>query len=90
MSKKGNTTNTIWGIILIVMGLAFLADQFTVFNFGRVIGFAWPLLLAGLGIYLIVKNPSRPVDGVVLLVLGGIFLLGEVKGQAIFGGVEIK
>jgi hypothetical protein len=42
-------------IVLIALGLLFLLGQMNIFN-GRLMEFAWPLLLIGLGVWLIVRR----------------------------------
>jgi hypothetical protein len=42
-------------VILIALGLLFLLGQLDIFN-GRMFEFAWPVLLIGLGIWLIVRR----------------------------------
>jgi TM2 domain-containing membrane protein YozV len=42
-------------IVLIALGLLFLLGQLNIFN-GRLMEFAWPLLLIGLGVWLIVRR----------------------------------
>lgn len=75
--ENKNTTNIFWGVVLIILGFAFLADQFTVFNFGKVIGVAWPLILTGLGVYMLTKHPKSR-GAYVLIFLGLIFFIGSV------------
>jgi hypothetical protein len=41
--------------VLIALGLIFLLDRFDIFN-GRLGEFAWPLVLIGLGAWLIVRR----------------------------------
>jgi hypothetical protein len=48
----------IGAIVLIGLGLLFLLDQLDIFN-GRLIEFSWPLLLIGLGVWLIVRRRWR-------------------------------
>ncbi len=45
----------IGAIVLIALGLLFLLGQLDVFN-GRLMGYAWPLLLIALGVWLIVRR----------------------------------
>ncbi len=59
------------GIILIFVGFLFLLDSLNMVHFGHLISNWWPLVLIIIG--LIKLNDSKPA-GVLLLVLGGIFL----------------
>ena len=68
--------NLVWGIILILVGGAFLLNQFFPALFG---GFSWPWILVGLGVIftlasLIGRVGGLMIPGIILLGLGGIFL----------------
>lgn len=68
--------NIVWGIILILLGGAFLVNQLFPDLFG---GFGWPWILIALGgIFTIASLVSRTggllVPGLILLGLGGIFI----------------
>jgi len=52
----------IGAIILIALGVLFLLEQFDIFS-GRVFEFAWPVLLIGLGIWLIVRRIGESQGG---------------------------
>lgn len=65
----------IFGIILIFLGIAFLADQFLIFSFGRMISLLWPMIFLELGVWVFVRNTARPMGGILLIGLGGIFLI---------------
>lgn len=71
--KRSNLT---WGIILILLGAAFLVNQFFPNLFFSGIGWPWILLLIG-GIFtvggFIGRNGGMLIPGFVLLTLGGIF-----------------
>ena len=49
-------------IVLIALGLLFLLGQMDIFS-GRVLEFAWPLLLIGLGVWLIVRRLGQTQGG---------------------------
>jgi len=42
-------------VILIALGALFLLDRFDIFS-GRVFEFSWPVVLIGLGVWLIVRR----------------------------------
>jgi predicted membrane protein len=69
--------NYITGGILIFLGVAFLLDQFTPFSFGNVLGLVWPLILFGIGLYLVTSSSKKA--GLILIALGGIFFIGNLE-----------
>ncbi|MFW5720478.1 MAG: LiaI-LiaF-like domain-containing protein [Candidatus Dojkabacteria bacterium] len=69
--------NYITGGILIFLGVAFLLDQFTPFSFGNVLGLVWPLILCGIGLYLVTSSSKKA--GLILIALGGIFFIGNLE-----------
>lgn len=65
-----------WGVLLILLGLGFLANQMFPDLFAR---FAWPWLLVALGgvftlMALVTRAGGMLIPGLILLGLGGIFL----------------
>lgn len=73
----------VWGVILILLGLGFLAYQLFPDVFA---GFAWPWLLVALGVVFVVmslltRTGGTMIPGVVLLGLGGIFLYQTRTGD---------
>ncbi len=65
------------GILLILFGLVFLADQLGFLSSGQVIARWWPLLLVIAGLLQIVEKRSV-FGGVVLVALGGVFQLSNL------------
>ncbi len=65
------------GILLILFGLVFLADQMHFLSSGQVIARWWPMLLVIAGALQIVEKRSV-FGGVVLLVLGAVFQLSNL------------
>jgi lia operon protein LiaF len=56
-----NNSNLVWGIILIVIGLVFLLDNYDVVSAREVVSTYWPLVLVLLGIHLIWRsNREKP------------------------------
>lgn len=75
--------NVIWGIILILAGVAFLLGQLFPGLFGW---FSWPWILLGLGVVftigsLITRAGGMMIAGLVNLGLGGIFLYQNATGD---------
>jgi ABC-type nickel/cobalt efflux system permease component RcnA len=52
----------IGAIVLIALGLLFLLGQMNIFN-GRLMEYTWPLLLIGLGVWLIVRRLGESQGG---------------------------
>jgi hypothetical protein len=52
----------IGAVILIGLGLCFLLGQLDVFS-GRVFEFAWPLMLIGLGLWMVVRHMQGTQGG---------------------------
>lgn len=46
----------LWGGILVAMGVLFLLDNLGIFSIASVLRFWWPLILIGLGLYLILMR----------------------------------
>lgn len=72
-----------WGVLLILLGLGFLANQMFPDLFA---GFAWPWLLVALGAIFVVmslltRSGGTMVPGTILLGLGGIFLYQTRTGD---------
>ena len=65
------------GILLILFGLVFLADQLGYLSSGQVIARWWPMLLVIAGVLQIVEKRSV-FGGLVLLLLGGVFQLSNL------------
>ena len=61
------------GVILIALGVLFLADKFFYINFSSFFRTWWPMLLIGFGLLQLVSRPHRPVGGLVLITIGTIF-----------------
>lgn len=52
-----NRENTFWGLILVIVGVLFLADNLGIISFS--FNLLWPLLIVGLGIYILLgRNQS--------------------------------
>ncbi|MFE5324294.1 hypothetical protein ACFQ88_37155 [Paenibacillus sp. NPDC056579] len=64
-------------LLLISFGAIILLNKFG-FHMGHIMGYLFPLAIAGLG-WLGIKN-GRTVIGWILLVFGGLILLGKLSG----------
>ncbi|MCC6190000.1 MAG: hypothetical protein IT318_13275 [Anaerolineales bacterium] len=72
-----NRNALFWGTVLILLGLAFLLNNFNVIP-GQFIAW-WPLLVMGTGLWLVAQTLPRRrggglVGGILLLALGGYWL----------------
>lgn len=75
--------NIVWGVLLILLGLGFLAYQWFPERFS---GFGWPWILVALGaVFLVMSLLTRTggtmVPAAILLGLGGIFLYQSRTGN---------
>jgi predicted membrane protein len=69
------TGRLVAGLMILGLGVVFLLDNFEIIDAGRVFDW-WPLLLIGVGIsHLLQREPGRRGWGMVLVAVGGFFLL---------------
>jgi hypothetical protein len=66
------------GILLVVLGALFLADQFHVLSFGNLFARWWPALLVLAGILNLVERPAKVFAPVVMIVVGVAVLLSKL------------
>lgn len=64
---------SILGIILILLGLGFLLDQFNIISFNSIISMYWPVVLIILGVVGFLKKNASKIINVLLIVLGILF-----------------
>lgn len=73
------SNNYITGIVLILLGVLFLIQQFTdFFSIGFIFQLLWPSLFILGGILAIVNDPRRPFWGIILTMVGLTILTGIV------------
>jgi hypothetical protein len=58
------------GILLVVLGALFLADQFHVLSFGTLFARWWPALLILAGVLNLVERPAKVFAPVVMIIVG--------------------
>lgn len=67
-----------FGIILILLGLGFLADQLGYFELGEIISTYWPLLLIVAGLTGLFDRKSSKIGNLIVLALGILFQLNRL------------
>jgi predicted membrane protein len=78
MQRQRRSGPPVAGLLLILLGVLFLADQFSFLNFGRIVATWWPVVLILIGLSHLAQ-PGRPHgSGIVLVLLGGAFLLATL------------
>lgn len=78
MNKK------IWGLILIVVGIAIVGNQMNMFDFR--IAIYWPSILIFIGLSYIFNRDSSRTTGIILILIGGIM---QMKNLGIINQVNI-
>ena len=77
--KEPGKGKSIAGMILLVIGGLLLFKQFTYFFLPDWL-ISWPLFLIVIGVYLGAKNNFRNSSGVIMIIIGTAFLLGDIPG----------
>lgn len=71
MNERDNSwRNLLPGMVLVALGVLFLADKFYFINFYWYFRTWWPLLLIGFGVLSLLNHPHRPVGPFVLITIG--------------------
>ncbi len=71
-------SNPIWvGLFLIALGILFLGNTYNIFHLGHIISDWWPLILIGIGLYKFNKHERS--GGIVMIIIGSLFLLSELN-----------
>ena len=66
------------GILLVLLGALFLADQFGVLSFGLVFARWWPALLILAGVLNLLERPSSVMAPVLMITVGVAVLLSKL------------
>src|SRR5262245_21779451 len=66
------------GILLVLLGGLFLADQFHVLSFGTVFSRWWPALLVLAGVLNLLERPSSIMAPVIMITVGVAVLLSQL------------
>lgn len=59
-----------WGIILIIIGVGLLLDQFEIISFGRMFKLYWPSILILIGLINLFNKDSSKLGDLILIVIG--------------------
>jgi len=80
-NEKPNRSNSkvVAGTILVIVGLIFLGREFSDFFFPSWL-ISWPMWLIAWGLYLGAKHNWRSSSWIVMIIIGGAFLLDEIPG----------
>jgi cadmium resistance protein CadD (predicted permease) len=65
------------GVMLIVVGAVFLADQFHVIHFGQFFHDWWPAILVIAGVLNLIEKPAAPFGPLILITVGVALLLAK-------------
>lgn len=68
----------LFGIMLILLGLAFLLDQFNLISFGNIFSLYWPMILIVVGLVGLFDKRSSKFGNSVLIVLGLMFQINAL------------
>lgn len=61
------------GIILILLGIGFLLQQFTAFDFGDILYTYWPSILIIIGVVKLTQRQSSTLGSIILILIGVLF-----------------
>lgn len=67
------------GIIFILIGISVLFKQLGFWDLSNIISIWWPLILIGVGIRQLSRNPISKTSGITLLVLGALFQMRNLN-----------
>lgn len=63
-------TKYVIAVILIILGVGLLMDEYSVWTFGRIISTWWPLILIGIGVSLVLNSRESLLGGAIITLLG--------------------
>ena len=66
------------GVMLILFGALFLADQMGAIHFGQVFHVWWPAILVIAGLLGLIERPATPFGAIALLTVGAALLLANL------------
>lgn len=68
--KPRTIGQTLFGIIVLVLGIGFLLDALNVLNFGSLIATWWPLFIIAIGVASYISNPRMILWPAVIVIVG--------------------
>ena len=68
----------LFGIILIMLGMGFLLDQFNVISFGNIFSLYWPMILIIVGVVGLFDKRSSKFGNSILIILGMMFQINAL------------
>lgn len=74
-----NATRTLWGTVLIVLGVLFLLDQIDIVDAGSIIGTWWPLILIVPAALQLLYARSFVIGPAIILLIGLFLLVNELN-----------
>ncbi|MEY4374156.1 MAG: hypothetical protein RL760_322 [Candidatus Eisenbacteria bacterium] len=75
------------GVLLVVFGSLFLADQLGALSFGHVFATWWPALLVLAGLLNLIERPGSPMGPILMIAVGAGLLLSNlhvIKFEQVF------
>ena len=66
------------GVLLVVFGALFLADQLGALSFGHVFATWWPALLVLAGLLNLIERPAAPLGPIIMIAVGAGLLLANL------------
>ncbi|MES2848282.1 MAG: DUF5668 domain-containing protein, partial [Bacteroidota bacterium] len=75
--NKPNNSRIVAGVFIIIIGLLFFVRQ-TDINILPYWLFTWPMILIAIGVYLGIKHNFTGSSWLVMLIIGGFFLVDDV------------
>lgn len=72
-----------FGMILILLGVGFLLDQFNVISFGTILGTYWPMIIIIIGFTNLFDKDSSKFGNLILILVGVMFQINELDIIAI-------
>lgn len=67
-----------WGIILILIGVGFLLEQFQIITFGEIFRLYWPSILILVGLIGLFDRKSSKFSNLILIVIGGMLQIDRL------------
>ncbi len=66
------------GLILILLGIGLILDQFRVWSFGSLVADWWPLIIIIFGLMTVTKSRGTVISGFIIIILGTLLLANNL------------